>query len=194
MGIFSAASSEVAVRFLVEVRNGEFVPEPDPTGLVLPVWSHRRIRGRLQIRTEGPVAEPEDELLSLVGGVCFDAVGALLRERHALQPYTDSYGYLRLDLEADTVRISGDDVPDFRVRARPLLDAAVDCGARYRRWLGMVGVTRDPVRYPNADPVRELGALERELAAAETDARAELAAATWLPVSRRPTSPDAGRT
>jgi hypothetical protein len=180
LGVFSAVCSEVAVRFLVEVRNGEFVPEPDPTGLVLPVWSHRRIRGRLQITTEGPVAEPEDELSFLVGGVCFDAVGALLRERHALQPYTDSYGYLRLDLEADTVRVSGDDVPDFRVPARPLLDAAVDCGARYRRWVGRVAVTPDPLRYPNADPMRELGALETELAAAEAGARTELAGATWL--------------
>jgi hypothetical protein len=163
-----AASRDVTVRFLVEVRNNEFSPEPDTANLRLPVRRYRRIRGRVEIRPDDafPVVAPEDELVPLVTHLCFRAVAILVNERHAVVAYTDSYGYLRLDLEADLVRISGDGVPDVRVPARPLLQGLVACGARFRAWLRSCELEGD------------LDAIDRGLAEAEGVARRALDAAT----------------
>lgn len=127
---------DVSVAFLVEVRNNEFVAEPGPAGLALPVRELRRVRGQVGIRSgDLPPVRPEDELVPLVTNLCYRAVGRLIETRHTVVGYTDSYGYLRLDLEGDLVRLSGDGVPDVRVLAAPFAVAAVDCGSRFRRWL-----------------------------------------------------------
>lgn len=164
-----AASREVTVRFLVELAGDEFVPEPNTDGLRLPVRRYRRVRGRIEIRPDGdfPVVAPEDELVPLVTNLCYRAVPTLLADRHAVIAYTDSYGYLRLDLEGDLVRLSGDGVADLRVPARQLLDGLVGCGGRFRSWLRDCNLEGD------------VDAIDRGLAEAEGTARQALDAATW---------------
>ena len=165
---FSVASRDVTARFLIEIRNNEFVPEPDPSDLLLPVRSRREIRGRIEILSGNlPPVAPEDELVPLVTNLCFGAVVTLLNERHAIVAYTDSYGYLRLDHEADMVRLSGDAVPDVRVLAQPLLAGLVDCGARFRTWLRSCHLEGDAE------------VLDRPLEEAEGKARRALAEAIW---------------
>jgi hypothetical protein len=103
----SDAFPDDLVRFRVEIRNGEFVPEPAATDIVLPTDQYRRIRGQVEIATGGPESvAPEDELVPLVTNLCFRAVVQLVEHRHAVVAYTDSYGYLRLDLEGDRIRLS----------------------------------------------------------------------------------------
>ena len=161
--------SDVDVTFLVEVRNNEFRLEPDPAGLVVPAHELRRVRGRVSIRSgDLPQVLPEDELVPLVTNLCYRAVAKLIDERHAVVGYTDSYGYLRLDLEGDLVRLSGDSVPDIRVRAKPFAFAAVDCGSRFRRWLRRCELTGD------------IEAIDAGLAEAESAARRTLPGYTRL--------------
>ncbi len=69
---FSVASRDVTVRFLVEIRNNELIPEPDCSGLLLPVRKYRRIRGCVEIRSGNlPPVAPQDELVPLVTNLCF---------------------------------------------------------------------------------------------------------------------------
>lgn len=129
-------SPDVRVVFGIEVESGRFLGEPDLTGLVLPVDAYHRLRGCLRISSgRSPVVAPEDEIVALVANVCFGAVRDLLTNLHVAVNYSDTYGYLRLDREGDTVRLSGDRVADIRVPARSLLEALVECGARFRAWL-----------------------------------------------------------
>lgn len=133
---FSVASRGVAVRFLVETSYNEFADEPDPMGLALPVAEYGRVRGKVLMSTDAvsPVA-PEDDLSALVKNLCFRGVTQLVSQRHAVVALTDTYGYVRLDLEADMVRVSGDHLPDVRFLAQPLLAGLVDCGKRLQEWL-----------------------------------------------------------
>lgn len=127
---------DVRVVFGIEVESGRFLIEPDPTDLVLREQAYHRVRGCLRIRSGRlPVVAPEDEIIALVDNVCFGAVREVLKDLHVAVNYTDTYGYLRLDREGDTVRLSGDRVADIRVPTRSLLEALVECGARFRAWL-----------------------------------------------------------
>jgi hypothetical protein len=160
-----AYPSEVSVTFRVEVRNNEFVTEPDSAGLELPVRSLRRVRGQVEICSgDIPPVRPEDELVPLVKNLCYRAVSTLIEKRHAVVGYTDSYGYLRADLEGDLARLSGDGVPDVRVLAAPFAVAAVDCGSRFRRWLRRCELDGD------------IEAIDAGLAEAEAEARRALPA------------------
>jgi hypothetical protein len=151
------------VRFLIEVRNDEFEPEPDPAGLVLPVREYHRVRGRIEISTPDlPPAAPEDELVPLVQNLCFRAVTEVVSTEHAVVGYAETYGYVRLDLEGDFLRISGDRVPDIRVLAEPCLQGLVDCGARFRAWLRRLDLEGD------------VDIIDRHLADSEDVARAAI--------------------
>jgi hypothetical protein len=158
---FSVAS-DVSVRFLVQVGN-EFLSEPDVCDLPPSARRGTVVRGRIQIRSgDRSPFEPEDELTALVLNLCYRAVIRLLEDYHAVVAYTDTYGYMRLDLEADTVRISGDHLPDGRLLAKPLIEGLLDCGSRFRAWLQ----TCD--RAADADYIERV---ERELEEAEAEAR-----------------------
>lgn len=136
MAASSDGSPDVRVVFGIEVESGRFLIEPDPTGLVPRDQAYHRLRGCLRIRSGRlPVVAPEDEIIALVANVCFGAVREVLTDLHVAVNYTDTYGYLRLDREGDTVRLSGDRVADIRVPTRSLLEALVECGARFRAWL-----------------------------------------------------------
>ena len=114
---------DVRVVFGIEVESGRFLIEPDPTDLVLREQAYHRVRGCLRIRSGRlPVVAPEDEIIALVDNVCFGAVREVLKDLHVAVNYTDTYGYLRLDREGDTVRLSGDRVADIRVPTRSLLE------------------------------------------------------------------------
>lgn len=161
----SGDTSEVTVRFLVQVGSTDFVPEPLPFEHPLTVGSYRRVRGGIAIRTGGlPPAIPEDELVPLVSSLCFGAVAEVLSRQHAVVAFTDTYGYLRLDHEGGRIRLSGDRLPDiFFVPPLPLLDALVNCGARFRAWLPRCGLEGD------------LASIDRELGILEARAREALA-------------------
>jgi len=129
-------SPSVDCRFRVETRSGVFIDEPDCADLVLPTRGYRQLRGQVRIRSgKLPVVSPEDELVPLITNVCFRAVVKLREEDHVAVNYTDTYGILRFDHEGDTIRISGDQVPDIRVNATGLVHGLVACGARFREWL-----------------------------------------------------------
>jgi hypothetical protein len=124
------------VRFVVQVGSAEFAAEPVPPDRSLGVRTYRRVRGGIEIRSgDLPVVLPEDELVPLVTNLCFRAIPIVLSARHAVVALTDTYGYVRLDLEGDRIRLSGDGLPDTRVSAAGLLHGLIDCGARFRAWL-----------------------------------------------------------
>jgi hypothetical protein len=161
----SDGSPEVRVVFGIEVESGRFLIEPDPSDLVLRERSYHRLRGCLRIRWgQLPPVAPEDEIIALVANVCFAAVREVLTDLHVAVNYTDTYGYLRLDREGDTVRLSGDRVADIRVPTRSLLVALVECGARFRAWL------------PSCDLDGDLDEITGHLEAEEALTRAALAA------------------
>lgn len=121
-----------------------FEPEPDPAGLRLPVRDYRSVPGRIEISSPGrEPARPEDELVPLVMNLCFRAVSQLSASPHATVGYTDTYGYLRLDLEGAWIRLSGDRVPDVRLPGRALLEALVACGTRFIAWLPRLNLSGD---------------------------------------------------
>lgn len=143
-GSSATSPSEVEVVFAVQVGLESFVAEPDPSGLHLPVREYRSVPGRLEIRAaQAPPVLPEDELVPLVTNLCFRAVSRLRGSAHAVVAYTDTYGYLRLDAEGRTVRVSGDRVPDVRLPGRPLVEALVACGSRFVDWLPRLDATGD---------------------------------------------------
>jgi len=164
----SVASREIAVQFLVQVGSDDFVREPVPPALPIPVRTYRRVRGRIEIRSgDLPPAVAEDELVPLVSNLCFKAVPSVLSDRHAVVAFTDSYGYLRLDLEGDRIRLSGDGLPDIHVPAAALLDGLVTCGARFRTWLRGRDLEGDVI------------AIDRQLGTLEAAARDALQATIW---------------
>jgi len=163
----SVASPEVTVRFLVQVGSVDFAPEPVP-GDPLPARSYRRVRGAIEILADGhPSALAEDELVPLVSNLCFSAIPTVLSHRHAVVAFTDTYGYLRLDLEGERIRLSGDRLPDIHLPAAPLLDGLITCGARFRVWLRGCKLDGD------------IDSIDRQLAALEATARDAMRAAVW---------------
>ena len=136
MADFSAASHEVDVRFLVQVGSRDFVPEPAPLVDPNAKLGYEDVRGAVEIvHGDLPPAVPEDELISLVPNLCFEAVATVLSQHHAVVAFGDTYGYLRLDLEGERIRLSGDRLPDVRLPRAALVESLVECGARYRAWL-----------------------------------------------------------
>jgi hypothetical protein len=92
--------------------------------------------GQVDVRSRGAsLFRPEDELVPLVRGFCFGAVADLAATAHVTVPFFADYGYIRLDREAQTIRLSGDGLPDIRVTGRPFVLAAVSCGGRFLNWL-----------------------------------------------------------
>ena len=163
----SVASPEIAVRFLVQVGATDFAIEPD-CDRPLPVRTYRRLRGGIEIRSGNlPPALAEDELVPLVSNLCFKAVADVLSRHHAVVAFTDTYGYLRLDREGDRIRLSGDRLPDIHVPAAALLDALIECGARFRAWLRGCNLEGD------------VSVIDRQMAALEATARAAIKATIW---------------
>jgi hypothetical protein len=164
----SVASREVTVRFFVQVGSADFAPEPVPGDRPLPARSYRRVRGAIEIVSDDrPAAMAEDELVPLVSNLCFSAVSTVLSQRHAVVAFTDTYGYLRLDLEGARIRLSGDDLPDMHLAAASLLDGLIACGARFRVWLRGCKLEGD------------VDAIDRQLGTLEANAREAMKAAVW---------------
>jgi hypothetical protein len=164
----SVASPEVTVRFLVQGRGTDFAPEPVPSDSPLAVRTYRRVRGGIEIRSgDLPIALAEDELVPLVSNLCFRAIPTVLSARHAVVALTDTYGYVRLDLEGDRIRLSGDRLPDIHVPAAKLLDGLINCGARFRTWLRGRMLEGDVI------------SIDRQLSILEAAARETMEATIW---------------
>ncbi len=168
MADFSVASHEVEVRFFVEVGGTDLVPEPAPLMKPPSILGYRRVRGAIDIRNgDRPPARAEDELVPLVSNLCFGAIVTVLSQYHAVVGLTDTYGYVRLDLEGDRIRLSGDGLPDVRLPAAGLLEGLVECGARFRAWLRECSLEGD------------IESIDQKLGELESAAREALAAARW---------------
>jgi hypothetical protein len=160
-----SSDADVSVRFRAFLGRGRYADEAELAAGAVALGDRSPLKGQIEMAAPGtPPAHPEDELVPLVLGLCFHAVADLTRSDHAVVAYANDYGYLRLDREADLIRVSGDGVPLVRLPERALLPALVDCGGRFARWARGAAV-------PGEDPA----ALGRELASAEALARAALA-------------------
>ena len=157
--------ADISVRFRVLIGGSRYAEEADLAAGAVDLGDRSPLKGQVEMAApDAPPARPEDELVPLVLGLCFRAVDDLTRSDHAVVRYANDYGYLRLDREAQLIRISGDGVPLVRFPERALLPALVDCGARFARWARQTAV-----------PGEDAAALAAELARAEQRARAALA-------------------
>jgi hypothetical protein len=160
----ASSGAELTVRFRVFLGGDRYAEEEELVAHAVDLGHRSLLKGQVEMAApDGPPARPEDELVPLVLALCFRAVTELRRSDHAVVAYANDYGYLRLDREADLIRISGDGVPLVRFPEAALLPALVDCGARFGRWAGTSSV-----------PGEDGAALARELAEAEAGARAAL--------------------
>lgn len=160
----SSSGADVTARFRVFLGGDRYAEETDLLAHAVDLGHRDLLKGQVELTTPGaPPVRPEDELVPLVLRLCFRAVVDLRRSDHAVVAYANDYGYLRLDREADLIRVSGDGVPLVRFPEAGLLPALVDCGARFAGWAASTTV-----------PGEDAAALAGELASAEAEARAAL--------------------
>jgi hypothetical protein len=161
--------SSVDIAFRLFLGHDTYVEEPDLGRLPTEAIAGLSIlKGQVAIAAPGvPVVHPEDELVPLILRLCFAAPTELTVRDHAVVPYANDYGYLRLDREGPVVRISGDGVPVARFPDAALLEALVDCGARFRAWSERTMI-----------PGEDQATLAHELAASEADARRAIASSS----------------
>ncbi|MCF2150973.1 hypothetical protein IQ276_032020 [Desmonostoc muscorum LEGE 12446] len=80
----------------------------------------------------------QDELWAIVQNLCFIAILDLVAQKSAVVRIYNNYGYVRLDPEANQVRISGDGIPDVRIDRSDLIIALYDCGKRFIEFFRML--------------------------------------------------------
>ena len=159
-----SSAADVTARFRIFLGGDRYAEEADLLAHAVDLGHRDMLKGQVELAApDAPPVRPEDELVPLVLGLCFRAVVDLGRSDHAVVAYANDYGYLRLDREAELIRVSGDGVPLVRFPERALLPALVDCGARFARWAASTTL-----------PGEDAAALGGELASAEAEARAVL--------------------
>ncbi|MBG1271105.1 hypothetical protein [Nostoc sp. WHI] len=88
---------------------------------------------------EQPDVQIQDELWAIIQNLCFIAIPDLIAHKSVVIRIYNNYGYVRLDPEADLVRISGDGLPDVRVTRAELITSLYACGKRFIQFLRKLG-------------------------------------------------------
>jgi hypothetical protein len=88
------------------------------------------LEGRWRLAHEDYAIEWDDTLVPLVQAVCLDAVRTLLTTGHAVASRTIEYGYLRMDVEGEWVRLGGDGLPSGRVPIQPFVEGQMRCAGQ----------------------------------------------------------------
>ena len=84
---------------------------------------------------EQPDVRIQDELWAITQNLCFIAIPDLITHKSVVIRIYSNYGYVRLDPEGDLVRISGDSLPDVRVKRVELITSLYSCGQRFIKFL-----------------------------------------------------------
>lgn len=104
------------------------------------------LEGAWHLRADDLEIDWEDTLVPLVGGLCVEALVPLLETGHAVATRTIEYGYLRMDVEGEWVRLGGDGLPGGRVPIRPFIEGQLRCAGTLVRLLLALGLDGFDVR------------------------------------------------
>jgi hypothetical protein len=126
------------------------IPETDLATPAPELWDEIRaldpVYGRIRItRLDDPAfqLEMEDELWYLVLNVCFLSIPELVAYKNVVIKHYAYFGYLRMDPEGGSIRISGDNIPTTVLPESETLRAAFQCGKRFVQFARQMGIT-DP--------------------------------------------------
>ena len=104
----------------------------------------RAFEGILVLAHEGsPDIQICDEIEAWVQNLCFDSIPQMLaRQPHQIL-YFSRPGFIRIDPEGESVRISGDSIPTVQLPILSLARALFNCGDRFLKWAGAVKESDD---------------------------------------------------
>ncbi|MCB9678284.1 MAG: hypothetical protein H6737_24495 [Alphaproteobacteria bacterium] len=97
------------------------------------------IEGRWELRSDDLELAWDDTLVPLIQ-VCLEALVPLLETGHAVASRTTEYGYLRMDVEGEWVRLGGDGLPSGRVAIRPFVEGQLRCAGQLAGLLVALGM------------------------------------------------------